>query len=321
MNNKLYNVNTLKKVCSVDVKVNTFIITDDNLYVVVAMSDGRVVICDTNEGKFMNSYSHDNSVTALVVSPTNGQSNIIISGSTDGFIKRYTLGPLVADKRPLSYTHQVKAEGDSGIFSILLSQDETNLLVTTVKKTGGEDSSFNMIIYSSAALEPPPPPPTPTPPTPPPTPTPTPPVSNAARFVSKASSVINPLGPVIRGALVTWDLVVNTYRNLNYLPPLPNLPPLPPSSLAGLLPKEEPKHPEQVRVKYITLSENKRHLAFCTDGLIHIQKLEDNANPATRPVLDDSGAPIQNEYELDEFVIQNKFELLFKIYRLSPNCN
>ena len=309
MNNKLYNVNTLKKVCSVDVKVNTFIITNDNLYVVVAMSDGRVVICDIHlNGAFINSYSHDDSVTALVVFPTNSQSNVIISGSTDGFIKRYTLGPLAAGKRPLTQTHQTQIEVESRIFSIVLSNDNTNILVTTVTKTEGGDENtipFNMAIYSSAALELPPPP-LPPPPLSPPTPRP---VSNLSSRIP-TSTIINPTMVFAKLVLSGWDLAANTYYNWKNPPP---------PATATAPPKEEPKHNLKFKVKYITLSDDKRLMAFCTNGRIHIQKLEDDAKPVMRAAVDDTGTVIPDKFEPDELVIDNKYLDEFTVACFSPN--
>ena len=282
-NNKLYNINTLKKICSVDVKVNMFIITDDNQYMVVAMSDGRVVICDIHlNGAFINSYSHDDSVTALVVFPTNLQSNIIISGSEDGYIKRYTLGPLAAGKRPLTQTHQVTTvNDDSEIFSIIVSQDEANILVTTVKKRD-EGNMFKMAIYSSTELK---------------LSTPT-----ASPDISNLYGKLSPYAPYyikISGELL--DYAVNIYRHWNYKDPNPTA---------------EVKFR---KVKYITVSADKNLMAFCTDGRIHIQKLDDDGKPTIRNAVDDTGKVITDKYELDELVIESKFLDDFNIACFKPD--
>lgn len=305
-NNKIYNINTLKKICSTDVRINVFVITDDNLYMVVAMSDGRVIICKI-DGTFVNSYSHDESVVALCFINADAYkgvkgNNVIISGSTDGIMKRYILEfkDSYSDARQVYQTSQFDFKSmDEEIVSIISSHDGKNILVTT-KKTN--DDSFNMVIYNSDTFKP-------------------------ADFsepltIKKAAAVaVETAGTVLEAAAVgtttagffglrLGGIPLNIGYTLLWVSILDFLK----KCFDEIPPPLVKEHNTQFRIKYITVNTNKTLLAFCTDGRINILKLNPDATPMM-VYLDDE----KKQQVPDELVIDNKFFDDFNVACFSPD--
>ena len=291
LNNKRYNINTLKKICSPDVSINVLVISDDNLYMILAMSDGRVIVCEI-DGTFINSYSHDESVTALVFinNVTTGGGGVIISGSTDGIMKRFEMNTFDGK---LSQTAEFDFKSNK-IFSIVCSQDGNNILVTTTNST---DNSFNMVIYSSETLKP---------------------MESTTKWTIKnaiqttatiyatgitsfvAGVFGNEVGgiPLAIAASTIWASVLGYVMNgfLKYPPEF------------------EKSHRIQFKIKYMTLNKEKSLLAFCTDGRINILKLNPDATP---------GMMYKDEKEKeqipDELIIDNKYFDEFNVACFSSN--
>ena len=293
LNNKIYNINTLKKICSTDVSINVLIFTDD-LHMVVAMSDGRVIVCK-KDGTFINSYSHDESVVALIFIDTATEgTKIIISGSTDGIIKRYILGApdATTEFRKLSQTAQSAfLNRDEHIVSIIGSSDSKNILVTT---TVFKENSFKMVTYNSGTLNL----------------SSEPPKSSikdaamvfAGTFLTSASSLgvgltADGLGGIETGvaAGLLWAAVLS-YIMISYYKLPPQL-----------------EHKIQFKIKYITVSNDKTLLAFCTDGRINIIKLNPDATPMMIYNKDKS------KQLPDELVISNTFLDEFNVACFTPN--
>jgi hypothetical protein len=298
-NNKIYNINTLKKICSTDVRINVFVITDDNLYMVVAMSDGRVIICKI-DGTFVNSYSHDESVVALCFINADAYkgvkgNNVIISGSTDGIMKRYILElkDPYGDARQVYQTSQFDFKSmDEEIVSIISSQDGKNILVTT-KKTN--DDSFNMVIYNSDTFKP-----AAFSDSEPMT------IRKAAAAVAVGTTTVTAgfLGHMLGGIPVNIVSTLLWVSILDYFK----------KCFEKVPPQLVKEHKTQFRIKYITVNTNKTLLAFCTDGRINILKLHPDATPMM-VYLDDE----KIQQVPDEIVIDNKFFDDFNVACFSPD--